>query len=236
MRKPWYNELIQKVEGRKMETTGIKRYSLSKQVSDKLEEMIANGEYKVGEKINSESELMAMFSVSRNTLREAIHSLTSVGVLEVKQGDGTYVRSNNRFSANMKIEYDKVDFNDIEETRNALEITIAELAAKRRTNEDLKNIEASLNKRKDLNENANKNTKFDMEFHLKVAEACHNKILIDLYLSIFDYLESFISEKIIGTNLDTSEINDLHEKLFEAIKSSDSEQARICARNIISNI
>lgn len=219
-----------------MEETSVKRYSLSKQVSDKLESMIANGEYKVGEKINSESELMAMFSVSRNTLREAIHALTSAGVLEVKQGDGTYVRSNNRFSANMKQEYDHVKFEDITETRNALEITIAQLAAKRHTEKDLEKIEIALNKRQSMESTERKNTKADMDFHLKVAEACHNKILIDLYLSMFDYLENFISEKQEKTNLELTEIDKLHEKLYEAIKESDSDKAGLCAKNIILNI
>ena len=217
-----------------MESNCIKRYSLSKQVADRLESMIINGEYKVGEKINSESELMAMFNVSRNTLREAIHSLTSAGVLEVKQGDGTYVRSNNRFNANMKREYEKVEFKDIQETRNALEITIANLAAKRHTEEDIKKIENALNRRKELKETIKENTRADMEFHLAIAEACHNKILIDLYLSIFDYLENLITEIQEETTLEADKIDELHDKLFEAIKNRDREAATVCVQNILS--
>ena len=216
-----------------MESNVIKRYSLSKQVADKLETMIINGDYKVGEKINSESELMAMFNVSRNTLREAIHSLTSAGVLDVRQGDGTYVRSNNRFSANMKLEYDKVELEDIKETRNALEITLASLAAKRRTDDDVVKIEDALNRRKELKEVAKENTRADMEFHLAIAEASHNKILIDLYLSIFDYLENLISEIQEETNLSAEEIDGLHDSLFQAIKASDNSAARSCVQNIL---
>ena len=75
-----------------MKNNSVKRYPLSRQVSDKLEQMIEKGEYHVGEKIHTEIELMDIFQVSRNTIREAIQSLTSAGVLEVRQGDGTYVR------------------------------------------------------------------------------------------------------------------------------------------------
>ena len=195
--------------------------------------MISEGQFKVGEKINSESELMAMFNVSRNTLREAIHSLTSAGVLEVKQGDGTYVRSNNRFNANMKAEYEKVDIEDIKETRNALEITMANLAAKRRTAEDIERIENALNKRKELKDSERENTRADLDFHLKIAEATHNKVLIDLYLSIYDYLESLIAERQFETKLDSKEIDDLHEKLFEAIKAEDRTLAASCAQDIL---
>lgn len=216
-----------------MESTGVKRYSLSKQVADKLELMIVSGKFKVGEKINSESELMAMFDVSRNTLREAIHALTSAGVLEVRQGDGTYVMSNNRFSANMKLEYDKVDLEEIKETRNALEITISNLAAKRRTTEDILEIESALNKRKELKDSARESSKADMNFHLKIAKACHNKILIDLYLSIFDYLENLVAERQVETKLDSLEIDKLHEMLFEAIKEGNRSEASICTQNIL---
>lgn len=71
-----------------MNTKIIKRDSLSKQVSDKLEAMIEAGTYRVGDRFPTEPELMEMFSVSRNTVREAVQSLTWAGLLDVKQGDG----------------------------------------------------------------------------------------------------------------------------------------------------
>ncbi len=67
-----------------MTTNQIKRYSLSQQVADQLESRIADGVYAVGEKIPTETELAEMFDVSRNTLREVIQCLTSVGILEVR--------------------------------------------------------------------------------------------------------------------------------------------------------
>ena len=216
-----------------METSGIKRYSLSQQVVDKLEQLISSGHFKVGEKINSESELMAMFNVSRNTLREAIHALTVAGVLEVKQGDGTYVRSSNRFYANMKKEYDTVSLEDIKETRNALEITMANLAAKNATAEDIKEIEEALNNRRMLQGSARENTKTDMEFHLRIARASHNKVLIDLYMSIYIYLENLIIVRQTETVLDSERIDELHEKLFQAIKAKNRGQASTCAEDIL---
>ena len=216
-----------------MDTSGIKRYSLSQQVVDRLEELISSGHFKVGEKINSESELMAMFNVSRNTLREAVHALTVVGVLEVKQGDGTYVRSSNRFYASMKKEYDTVSLDDIKETRNALEITMANLAAKNATDEDILNIEEALNNRRMLKNRSRENTKTDMEFHLRIARASHNKVLIDLYMSIYIYLENIITERQTETVLDSDRIDKLHEKLFQAIKAKNRGLASTCAEDIL---
>ena len=211
----------------------VKRYPLSKQVADKLEQMIEKGEYAVGEKINTEVELMEIFSVSRNTIREAIQSLTSAGVLEVKQGDGTYVRSSNRFDANMKLKYDQVSLEDISEARNSLEVTIAELAAKRRTDEEMEEITRTFHLRQQLRDTIKENTIADMEFHLAIAKSCHNRILIDLYQSIAVYLENHIAERQVETDMNFEQIDYLHEKLYSAIKEEKPEIAIACVKNIL---
>ena len=211
----------------------VKRYSLSKQVADQLEKMIEDGTYAVGEKIPTEPELTEMFSVSRNTLREAIQSLTSAGILVVKQGDGTYVRSNNRFHARMSMEYEQVSPADILEARNVLEITIAALASQRRTDEDLQQIGEALILRQKQDGAQKENTQADMQFHLAVSRACHNQILMDLYASVASYTESHIAQRQVMTELDLSEIDALHEKLYLAIRDQQIDQARICAQNIL---
>ncbi len=211
----------------------VKRYSLSKQVADQLGKMIEDGVYAVGEKIPTEPELTEMFRVSRNTLREAVQALTAAGILVVKQGDGTYVRSNNRFHARMSMEYEQISLEDILEARNALEITIAQLAAQRRTDEDLRLIEEALYQRQKQTETAKENTQVDMHFHLTVAKACHNQILTDLYNSISTYTESHIAERQASTTLSTEEIDTLHEKLFLAIRNQEPEAARICTQDIL---
>lgn len=211
----------------------VKRYSLSKQVADQLEKMIEDGVYAVGEKIPTEPELTEMFSVSRNTLREAVQSLTAAGILVVKQGDGTYVRSNNRFHARMSMEYEQVSLEDILEARNALEVTIAQLAAQRRTAEDLSEMEHALHLRQKQSKIKKENTQADMQFHLTVSKACHNQILMDLYSSVSAYTESHIAERQATTTLNTAEIDALHEKLFVAIRDQKPEDARICAQNIL---
>ena len=212
----------------------VKRYPLSKQVSDQLEKMIESGEYAVGEKIPTEIELMDIFSVSRNTLREAIHSLTSAGVLEVRQGDGTYVLSNNRFNANMSKEYAQASLSDIKEARNSLELSIVYLAAQRRTPEDLKLITEKYLNRSGLAETSKENTLADMEFHMAIAEASHNKILFDLYRSISVHLENQIAERQLMTKMDCEAIDTLHQKLFLAIKDQKADEARMWARDILS--
>ena len=216
-----------------MITKGVKRYPLSKQVADKLEEMIELGEYQVNAKIPTEAELMKMFEVSRNTVREAVQSLTSAGVLEVRQGDGTYVRSSNRFRANMNLKYAQVSLEDIREARNAIEVSVANLAAQRSDEKDLALIEKKLKKRKLLQEDSKENTLADIEFHMAVAQASHNTILIDLYESLATYLENHISTRQTETLLDWQKIDQLHEDLFIAIKNHEPIKAIHCTQAIL---
>lgn len=70
----------------------IERTSLSDRVAEELQAMIRSGEYKPGDKLPTEGELMEKFSVSRITVREAVRKLRTMGLVEVRQGDGTFVK------------------------------------------------------------------------------------------------------------------------------------------------
>lgn len=211
----------------------IRRESLSKQVSDRLEEMISSGEYAVGEKIPAEPELADMFQVSRNTVREAIQSLMWSGLLSVKQGDGTYVCASDRFHANMEQKYQEVSLRDIKEARNCIEVTIAHLAARRRSQKDVEVIQEMLIRRKTLNIDSKENTKTDLDFHIAIAHACHNTILIDMYESISGYLKSQIEKQHRISTYSVDEIDKLHEDLFAAVRDGEPEQAASAVMKIL---
>lgn len=215
------------------ENNSIKRYSLSKQVADQLEQDIESGKYKIGEKIPTEIELMGTFEVSRNTIREAVQALTSAGILVVKQGDGTYVKSTNRFNACMNSKYEKVSIDDITEARNALELAIVQLAAKRRTKKDVDHIISAFNHLREIHTSVHEDAIADFEFHKTIAKACHNAIIYDLYMSISSFIQEQITlqqEKFKGH----SEYSDhLHEDLYHAILDQDAEKARVCMEKFI---
>ena len=203
----------------------LQRRSLSRQVSDRLEELISAGTYQVGDRIPTEPELMELFGVSRNTIREAIQSLTWAGLLNVKQGDGTYVCAENRFTANLEQRYQSISLDDIAEARNSIEVTIAHLAAKRRTAQDVAQIQMLLRQRSALASDFREHTKADLDFHLAIARACHNQILIDMYESMAGYMESQIEERSRSSLHSSQEIDLLHEQLFVAIRDGDPKNA-----------
>lgn len=115
----------------------INRLSLVEQVAEQMEQLIEQGQWKVGEKLPPEMELMDKFGVSRNTLREAIRALVHAGLLETKQGSGTLVRSTSVLGAALKRHVKKSTMMETLEVRFALEKQAAKMAAERRTEGDL---------------------------------------------------------------------------------------------------
>lgn len=109
-------------------------------------------------------------------------------------------------------------------------MTIAQLAAQRRTNADMEKITETFLKRQGLKENIKENTMADIDFHMAIAAACHNKILYDLYQSISLFLENYISERHIETNMHTDTIDALHEELYIAIKEQKPNVANVCVK------
>ena len=209
------------------------KQSLPKQISIQIEKAIKDGIFKVGEKIPSEPELVKSFEVSRNTIREAIQSLIQAGVLESRQGNGTYVLTNDRFEANILTRLSSSKISEVHEVRISLEKEIVKLAALRRTQEDLINIKKALDKKNSIKDNIQENGKADFEFHLCIAKACHNSIFYDLYKSISQYICTSIQERLELTFMEEENISALHTDLYEAIFSQDTKKAQEIINKIL---
>lgn len=199
------------------------RVSLSRQVLEEMERAIASGVWTVGEKIPPEPELMAHFGVSRNTLREAIQALIHGGVLQARQGDGTYILAANRFDASIQNQLKAAGLRDTLEVRFALERETAKLAAQRAADADIALIEKTLSMRQtsvgqDFVEN-------DLAFHQAIAAACHNQIMNDLYHSIAGYFQTLITFFLEVMPPEDAALNELHERLAAAIAGHDTQEA-----------
>lgn len=166
---------------------------------------------------------MAHFGVSRNTLREAIQALIHNGVLQARQGDGTYILAANRFDASIQNQLKTAGLRDTLEVRFALERETAKLAAQRATKADIDLITQVLATRQssageDFVEN-------DLAFHQAIAKACHNQIMNDLYHSIADYLKTLIAFFLEVMPPEDAALNQLHERLAAAIAGHDTQEA-----------
>lgn len=201
------------------------RISLPKQISIEIEKAINKGTFKIGEKIPSEPDLVKTFEVSRNTIREAIQSLIQAGVLESRQGDGTYVVTTSRFEANILNRLNNSKISEVHEVRVSLEREIVKLAALRRTQSDLAEIKKTLENKNLTKGSFKENSEADLAFHLSIAKASHNSIFYDLYKSISEYICTSIEKRLEITHMEEELISQLHIELFEAISLQDSKKA-----------
>lgn len=202
------------------------RSTLVDQVTAQIEEMIESGQWKIGDKIPAEPELMDMFEVSRNTLREGIQSLVHAGLLETRQGIGTTVKANSNLALALAKKIRQSDLLEALEVRLGLEREAAQLAAERRTTEDLQQMEICLN---DCQKAAKTNDPFqfartDIAFHKAIAQATHNKMFIELYEHITDALQNSIDGIMRFKNPVNFE-SEIHLDLFQAIQTGDPQLA-----------
>jgi DNA-binding FadR family transcriptional regulator len=168
-----------------MTLTPSHRPALAEEITAKLRDMIKSGEWPLQERIPAEPELMATLGVSRGTLREAIKALAHSGMLEVRRGDGTYVRANSEMSGAAQRMYLEHTQEHIVEVRLGLDTQAARLATKHATPEDIAEMRRLLALRHDawLAEVYPSWASADWEFHERVAVASGNPLLHQLYVS-----------------------------------------------------
>lgn len=205
----------------------VPRRKLVDEVLDQLQALIASGRYPSGAKLPPEPELMKLLQVGRSTVREAVKILVHAGLLEVRQGDGTYVKASATGFMAIQPALIPQKYEQLLEVRAILEIEAAGLAALRRTDEDLHAMRTRLDQRNEALEKGRyaEYVEKDILFHLAIAEASHNEVLLAVYQGIAQSLRSMLSQLI----LDTSRYEDntiYHEAIYMAIKAGDSQGAR----------
>ncbi len=197
------------------------RLSLARQVLNAMEAMIRSGEWQVGDRIPAEPELARAFSVSHNTIREALQSLIHMGMLEARPGDGTYVMASDRFAVAVSNRLRETDLPQLLEARLALEKEIARLAAIKRTDEDLERLALALS---DCRSKIRPGIEDDMLFHAAVATATHNSVLAELYQVILNHVRQNLENLLVEKQYDAHAML-LHEHLLSAIRNHDADSA-----------
>lgn len=131
-----------------MSLESVRRPALSAEVIARLRERITSGDWPVGSRIPPEPELMTRLQVARGTLREAIRALAHAGLLDVRQGDGTYVRAVSELSGAVERLYGDSGLGHVLEVRQALDLQAARLAAVRAEEADLDALDEALRLRR----------------------------------------------------------------------------------------
>jgi DNA-binding FadR family transcriptional regulator len=195
----------------------IDRVNAADAVRDQLLDRVVTGTLSIGDKLPSENDLARSFGVSRPVVREAIGTLRAWGIVESKNGSGTFITA---------VQPRQVGFSsdDLHEVRCNLEVPAAGLAAARRTGADLqllrRNI-AAQKKSTDLNEWAG----LDVEFHALLAAAAKNPVQERLVADLRD-LHQDQSLRVLHARDRTQRALAEHEAILHAVEERDENAAR----------
>lgn len=207
-----------------------KRYS--DQVFEQLRDLIFRGQLKPGDKLLPERELAQSMGVSRPTVREAINKLVYRGMLEHRQGQGTFVampepgQAHNPFKA--MIEGYEATPLDLLEVRLGLECNAAVLAARRATPEDLAMLEKSFHLMRDKILEGELGLEEDVAFHMCIAYSTKNQVQIHIMRYLYDMLHYGIKESLQHLYEKPANLRDIinqHERVYEAIRRHDTQEA-----------
>jgi GntR family transcriptional regulator, transcriptional repressor for pyruvate dehydrogenase complex len=215
--------------------TKVNKQKLVDQVLMQLQSIVQSEKYAIGDKLPTESELMKLLNVGRSTIREAIKILVYSGLLEVRQGDGTYIRTTELSADPLELKLENADGQELNEVIQILDIQISGLAAQRRTESDLSKIKQQLDKRNQYlkEEKYEEYLKSDINFHLAICNATHNSVLIEMYHSICHLLHQMLNALILDTKDYYKENTQVHEKLYLAIENQNVKEAKKWAKENI---
>ncbi|MDQ0893511.1 FadR/GntR family transcriptional regulator [Agromyces ramosus] len=212
----------------------IARVSLVDTVVEQLRSEIVTGAWPVGSRIPSEAELVEALGVSRPSVREGVRALVQVGLLETRQGDGTYVVADNETAVALKHALHIADVREVLTVRRALDVVAAREAASRRTDDDLQRLRAALEGRRAAvaHEDVDAFIDHDVAFHIGIARASQNALLFELYRSFEDSLRDSVSRTNCFVN-GTSDHDDFHSAILTAIESGDGAAATLATLSVL---
>lgn len=197
-----------------------RRTNLIDQAVGRLRQQITSGAWTVGTRIPPEPELTELIGVGRNTVREAVQSLVHAGMLERRQGSGTYVVSDSELGTAMGRQIAGAHQRDVLEVRRSLEVEAARLAAQRRTPEQVSELRELRDRRAAAHASGDLDVmvEADLVLHRTIAIAACNPVLFVLYENLLDAITEnirFNFEHPVGDD-------DAHDLLVEAIAAGDT--------------
>ena len=205
--------------------------ALSEKIIAQISDALVSGELKPGDRLPPERELAEQFGVSRTVIRDAVKTLAGRGILHVKHGAGIFVTTSEenaigRLGALSDIlPLQGVSLRDLFEVRKVLEAEGAEWAARRRNDYHLKRLRDILEDAYRNSENIEVLSERDAQFHVAIAEASQNLVLVRVMLTLLDLLAQSRRESLSIPGRARLSLKD-HERILEKIEAQRHERAR----------
>lgn len=206
----------------------IVKANLYEQIADRLEEIILGEDMREEDKLPSEQALAEKFNVSRNVIRESLKILKERGLIDSRNGTGSYITkpeaSNLSDVINRMVVLENMDFKDIYDVRIILETAACKRAAKNITDEEINHMEELLERLKDRNISVEERRELDFAFHIAIAAATGNTLLVVFVQTMKNVFIDMIEKGIfIEGGIDDATLR--HQNILTALKQRDPEQA-----------
>lgn len=204
-----------------------------------LEEQIAGGILKPGDKLPSTKVLSESYQVGRSTIREALSALKAKGLLDIHQGEGSYVRTARPEDVKLPnlapLLLSKETVLELLEARKALETANAGIAAEKRTDADLKAFELVLEAMEANLGSETEGERADIEFHRTLAASTHNSIMVRLLETISGQMELAIREtrrlQMYADKEVSKRLWKEHKAIYSAVRDGNPVDARQAMRD-----
>ncbi|WP_243713032.1 FadR/GntR family transcriptional regulator [Macrococcus carouselicus] len=173
----------------------IEKKKLYEEIADVISDNIRKGQLKEGERLPSIQSLAAEYGVGQASIREAMNALRVMGLVDIRHGEGTFIKSNQpkAFTAEMAV-FKRQDIVELLEVRKIIEVGAVRIAAVKRTPEQLKTIESALESMRLAIEENELGEKSDLDFHMAIAEAANNNLLKKLLSDVSDVMKTAMKE------------------------------------------
>jgi len=211
-----------------MDIAPVKSTRIYEEIVRQIKGMIAEGRLKSGDQLPPERDLAEKFLVSRTSVREALRALESVGLIEIRPGEGTFVRE---VSVEALVEplalvllAQREMIGELFEARRLLEPVIAGLAARRATREEVQEMERILDEQAKEIAAGNTGLAQDAAFHAAIATAAHNRAITRIVHAVMDLLAQSREEAISTPGRPTRSHED-HRRVLDAIRGGDATAA-----------
>jgi GntR family transcriptional regulator, transcriptional repressor for pyruvate dehydrogenase complex len=227
-----------------LEYKQIKPKKIYEELAEALQEMIRTGQLKPGDKLESVQQLAENFQVSRSATREALSALKAMGLVEMRQGEGTFVKA---FEAN-KIMYplslavlmNKKDVVHLLEVRKIIETGTAASAAKNRNEDDLRAMADALEEMKGVHGDGELGEKADFKFHLALSAAAHNPLLSTILDHISELMIETMKETrrlwLFSKQTTIEKLYQEHLQIYHAIEERNEEKSRLAMISHLENV
>lgn len=207
------------------------RNTLATEVAGRIRQMILSGALRPGDPLPARKALATRFHVGVSTVNEAVQALATVGFVQSRAGKGTWVRADaletpiHPFVLSSRL--GNADTRDVQHARAVIEVALAELAARRATDQDIEEITAAI-AAMEVAENDEAYVNADLRFHLAIANASHNDLLKQFYHLSRKILSELIAELASQPEVKPAGLR-IQKQIANAVCNHDPRRARHAA-------